>query len=521
MTPESAEALTHRQKVGRLAEDLVKRGVDPRSGAPPLFRLLWKLGIKIPPPFFLRFLPLVFLFAIPVALVWGIFMWFFLGRLLPLPEGMALSITLKLAGVLALILGATLAAYFRWKANQLRLPRWADYPEADPERSLAAPPPRPIRSGALLFVVASVSAIALTLLGLKKADVFSIGSRPSPSAFHDFLLSISVGVALGVTCVAYIGFLYRTQQDFLVEFFSLRPWQRRSWRYRRWTLLYSLPILAGVEVFLILSLWREFPPDIGGLAAILCVPLLARPWENIRRLAQERRDSPATPIRYSVELTPREYSGRLALWLTVLAALAFTGYALMLPQRDENAQGRAFLKELMSHKPSDYRRFYRLTDQAQTAARTCDGARLAAAEVSAKELLRIEPGFTFDWNYGNAIHYGNLALGRLALRRGDPREAKRSLLKAGQTPGSPQLNDYGPDMTLARELLERHEEVAVLQYFALCNRFWKNETRNCIGTWADEVRAGQIPDFGKRAGPVPQPEKGWPCVLLEDATTTR
>jgi hypothetical protein len=48
-------------------------------------------------------------------------------------------------------------------------------------------------------------------------------------------------------------------------------------------------------------------------------------------------------------------------------------------------------------------------------------------------------------------------------------------------------------MTLARELLEKGERQVVLEYFKLCASFWKNDR---LDTWASEVRAGKIPDFG-------------------------
>ena len=206
------------------------------------------------------------------------------------------------------------------------------------------------------------------------------------------------------------------------------------------------------------------------------------------------------------------------LWSTLTGALALAISALAVKQHQQNEKAWALVRELASHSTAQYERFYGLTHRARAGARTCDVGRLAAAEAPARELMRVYPTYSFDWNYGNAIHYANLVLGRLALRSGDTEQAKRYLLKAGQTPGSPQLGDYGPDMTLARELLDRGQKRAVLQYFDLCNRFWRNEKRNCIAAWTDEINGGRAPDFGNFAGPLPQPEKGWTCEVLEAGT---
>ena len=115
----------------------------------------------------------------------------------------------------------------------------------------------------------------------------------------------------------------------------------------------------------------------------------------------------------------------------------------------------------------------------------------AKARAYAEELLKAtDPN---DWNYGNRIHHGHLILGRIALREGNVGSAKEHLLAAGQTPGSPQLNSFGPNMTLARELLEKGEKQAVLEYFKRCGSFWKKDR---LETWAREVQDGKIPDFG-------------------------
>jgi hypothetical protein len=100
-----------------------------------------------------------------------------------------------------------------------------------------------------------------------------------------------------------------------------------------------------------------------------------------------------------------------------------------------------------------------------------------------------------DWNYGNAIHIGNLVLGRLALRRGDTQEAIARLIEAGKTPGSPQLNSFGPSAALAKELLEEGETNAVVEYFELCQHFWE-DGKDRLQQWISVVKEGRIPDFG-------------------------
>ena len=98
-----------------------------------------------------------------------------------------------------------------------------------------------------------------------------------------------------------------------------------------------------------------------------------------------------------------------------------------------------------------------------------------------------------DWNTGNAIHHGNLVLGRLALQAGDNDKAKSHLLKAGKTSGSPQLNSFGPNMTLAKELLDKGEKEVVLEFFQLCAKFWKSDK---LDQWIAIVKDGGIPSFG-------------------------
>lgn len=123
-----------------------------------------------------------------------------------------------------------------------------------------------------------------------------------------------------------------------------------------------------------------------------------------------------------------------------------------------------------------------------------DRGDLARAYAFANELID-SAAKNPKWPQGNAIHDGNMVLGRLALRAGDVAGAKKFLLAAGLSEGSPVLGSFGPNMTLARELLAAGERDAVLEYFSECAHFWKMGTEK-LPMWTAAVKNGKIPDFG-------------------------
>ena len=136
--------------------------------------------------------------------------------------------------------------------------------------------------------------------------------------------------------------------------------------------------------------------------------------------------------------------------------------------------------------------FYELADLAKKA---LNAGEIDKAEVYSKQLLQMARQYPKDWNYGSAIFYGNFVLGRIAIQRGNVKQAGQYLLAAGATPGSPQLDSFGPNMTLAKELLEKGQSGVVLQYFALCKNFWEHGGRK-LDEWGVAVRGGKSPDFG-------------------------
>jgi hypothetical protein len=96
---------------------------------------------------------------------------------------------------------------------------------------------------------------------------------------------------------------------------------------------------------------------------------------------------------------------------------------------------------------------------------------------------------------GDAVHDGHLVLGKIAVDEGQIEEAKRHLLAAGKSSGSPVLGSFGPNMSLAKDLLEKGEQETVLQYLKLCRVFWSYGSEK-LDAWIKDIHAGRIPEFG-------------------------
>jgi hypothetical protein len=140
----------------------------------------------------------------------------------------------------------------------------------------------------------------------------------------------------------------------------------------------------------------------------------------------------------------------------------------------------------------DESRFDELGD---TAKDSLKAGKLEEARKQATELLSLSRQHGTNGDYGNATHDANLVLGRIAVLEGRIEDAKKYLLEAGRTPGSPQLDTFGPSMSLAQDLLEKDEREVVLQYFALCRKFWEMENGR-LDLWSKQVANGKMPDFG-------------------------
>jgi tetratricopeptide (TPR) repeat protein len=149
-------------------------------------------------------------------------------------------------------------------------------------------------------------------------------------------------------------------------------------------------------------------------------------------------------------------------------------------------------EQALNSEPNSRDRFYDLPEAAQAAFEAGQYERAASL---AKEGLALAGQEPYRGDNSDAVHYGNIVLGRIALRQGDISSASEYLLRAGSIKGNPHLDTFGPNMVLADELVERGERKAVLDYFSLCAKFWTGDDGK-LGQWRSAVLAGERPDFG-------------------------
>jgi len=173
--------------------------------------------------------------------------------------------------------------------------------------------------------------------------------------------------------------------------------------------------------------------------------------------------------------------------IVLLCAALFTAAWAQIEQKQYDQA-----MEKLNKAESKLKRFYALGSAAKA---SFNIGNTNQARWLAEELQNMMGDFTSDWNYGNAVQDANIVLGRIAVTEGRIEDAKTHLLAAGKSPGSPQMNSFGPNMSLANDLLQKGEKAAVLKYFKQCAKFW-NKKHSRLKEWTQQVQAGQNPDFG-------------------------
>jgi hypothetical protein len=139
---------------------------------------------------------------------------------------------------------------------------------------------------------------------------------------------------------------------------------------------------------------------------------------------------------------------------------------------DKKSKSVSFQKSAIEKEDDDATIFVYHIDLAKSAFEAND---FKLAEESAKFVLKECKHHKGEWCYGNGIFYGNHVLGLLEMENGNIKKAISFLSKAGKTPGSPQLDSFGPSLELAQKLLDCGEKAAVISYLKDCQKFWKSK----------------------------------------------
>jgi uncharacterized membrane protein (UPF0136 family) len=116
--------MTHARKVEAYKSLMAEKGIGPATAAPPLWSLLWSLGIRVPPPLYMGFLPMALLSGTFFGLVFGTIVWYMNNR-------GARTMSLHEASVVALATGAFFGITMAWFARRLArkhgLGTWSEF----------------------------------------------------------------------------------------------------------------------------------------------------------------------------------------------------------------------------------------------------------------------------------------------------------------------------------------------------------------------------------------------------------
>jgi len=122
--------MPHSEAVANAQRHLAQLGLPPSTFAPPLWKLLWRLGINIPPPLFMSFWHCVLFMGSFFGCFWGLLMWVIMWSRQEMPVALALA-SAAMAGVL---FGLTVALYLRRLARRHTLPSWSTLLESQSNR---------------------------------------------------------------------------------------------------------------------------------------------------------------------------------------------------------------------------------------------------------------------------------------------------------------------------------------------------------------------------------------------------
>ncbi|MGQ0709399.1 MAG: DUF6404 family protein [Rhodoferax sp.] len=113
--------MTYPAKVAVALETLQATGIWRSNYAPPIHRLLWRMGVAVPPPHLASFALNLVVSAVWFGTFWGLLMWLALWSRQGMPGVRAVG----LSAVAGVAFGFFMAVYYWRGARKHNLPRWS------------------------------------------------------------------------------------------------------------------------------------------------------------------------------------------------------------------------------------------------------------------------------------------------------------------------------------------------------------------------------------------------------------
>ncbi|TDY33287.1 DUF6404 family protein [Janthinobacterium sp. 75] len=110
----------------RALELLHSTGMARSHYAPPLMRLLWKVGVQVPPPHFQSFLRAALGMGLWFGTCWGVVMWIFFWWRSDAATPLSPLAALVAASAAGLLFGLAMASFYARDRRKHQLPAWTE-----------------------------------------------------------------------------------------------------------------------------------------------------------------------------------------------------------------------------------------------------------------------------------------------------------------------------------------------------------------------------------------------------------